>query len=182
MRMRCGAVAYEVRLWESTVWAKARAPRDVMYLTWVISRLFLPSAIRSAALHVGVRELSVTAARALAVAELPHLHRDSCDRMLIAQALSEPVRLMTADSQIQLYEAASGVLMAMASARERYSANSVWPRNRRIRCNSASSAPRNSAPRGATPLTKPTSAPSSPSRVDRFPHPMTWSRQSSGNA
>ena len=82
-----------------------------------VTRLPLPvSEIRSAALDTGLRELSVTPAHALAVADLPHLHRDPFDRMLIAQAMSEPMRLMTADVEIQAYEKACGVLIVTAMA------------------------------------------------------------------
>ena len=81
-----------------------------------VTSLPLPvSEIRSAALQTGLRELSVTSAHALVVADLPHLHRDPFDRMLVAQALTEPMRLMTADVQIQSYEAACGVLIEIAS-------------------------------------------------------------------
>ena len=38
-----------------------------------------------------------------AIAELPHHHQDPFDRLLIAQAMTEPMRLMTHDTQIQKY-------------------------------------------------------------------------------
>ncbi len=69
------------------------------------------SEIRTAALQAGLRELSVTAMHTLRVAELPLLHRDPFDRMLIAQALSEPMRLVTADAAVAAYGPACGVLV-----------------------------------------------------------------------
>jgi hypothetical protein len=48
---------------------------------------------------------------ALRVAALPALHRDPFDRMLIAQALCEPMRLLTADAQMFAYEHACGVMI-----------------------------------------------------------------------
>lgn len=49
------------------------------------------------------RELPVTARHAAAVAKLPDIHRDPFDRLLIAQALSEPLRLLTADKVLTQY-------------------------------------------------------------------------------
>jgi PIN domain nuclease of toxin-antitoxin system len=45
----------------------------------------------------GFQELPVTARHAAAVAKLPLIHADPFDRMLIAQAFLEPLRLVTAD-------------------------------------------------------------------------------------
>ncbi len=47
--------------------------------------------------------LPVTPAHALAVEMLPPLHRDPFDRMLVAQALAEPMRLLTTDAAIAAY-------------------------------------------------------------------------------
>ena len=51
----------------------------------------------------GFTELAVRAAEALAVATLPLHHRDPFDRLLVAQAMSLPARLLTADAQLQRY-------------------------------------------------------------------------------
>ena len=51
----------------------------------------------------GFVELPVSARHAAAVAALPMHHRDPFDRMLIAQALDEPMRLLTADSLLKAY-------------------------------------------------------------------------------
>ncbi len=51
----------------------------------------------------GICELAITRQHAMAVARLPQLHRDPFDRMLVAQAISEPMRLLTADPQLQAY-------------------------------------------------------------------------------
>lgn len=47
--------------------------------------------------------LSVTPAHTFAVEQLPPLHRDPFDRLLVAQALSEPLRLVTHDSRVAAY-------------------------------------------------------------------------------
>lgn len=49
------------------------------------------------------RLLPVEAEHAVAVEELPMHHQDPFDRILVAQALVEPMRLMTHDSLVALY-------------------------------------------------------------------------------
>lgn len=51
----------------------------------------------------GFRELPVTAAHAAAVRTLPDIHRDPFDRILVAQAITEPLRLMTVDDNVTKY-------------------------------------------------------------------------------
>jgi PIN domain nuclease of toxin-antitoxin system len=51
----------------------------------------------------GFRELPVTAKHAVAVAKLPLHHTDPFDRMLLAQAFLEPLRLVTADRALGVY-------------------------------------------------------------------------------
>lgn len=67
--------------------------------------------IRGAALESGLRELQIVGAPALRVADLPMLHRDPFDRLLIAQAMCEPMRLVTADGVVASYASACGVLI-----------------------------------------------------------------------
>lgn len=51
----------------------------------------------------GYRELSVTGEHAVAVSELPPIHKDPFDRMLIAQARVEGMLLLTADKLVAQY-------------------------------------------------------------------------------
>ena len=51
----------------------------------------------------GFIELPVRAAHAAGVARLPSLHNDPFDRLLIAQAIAEPLRLLTADAVLKRY-------------------------------------------------------------------------------
>lgn len=51
----------------------------------------------------GFRELPVTSRHAAQVAKLPLLHGDPFDRLLVAQAISEPLYLVTTDSQLPQY-------------------------------------------------------------------------------
>ena len=48
-------------------------------------------------------ELPITARHAAAVSRLPDLHRDPFDRILIAQAISEPLTFLTADAELKKY-------------------------------------------------------------------------------
>ncbi|NOT85408.1 MAG: type II toxin-antitoxin system VapC family toxin [Methylococcaceae bacterium] len=49
------------------------------------------------------QQLPTHANHILALASLPAHHHDPFDRMLIAQAISEPLHLMTHDKQVALY-------------------------------------------------------------------------------
>lgn len=51
----------------------------------------------------GFLELYVTAEHAAFVAQLPHHHRDPFDRLLIAQAMTEPLVFLTADESLVQY-------------------------------------------------------------------------------
>jgi PIN domain nuclease of toxin-antitoxin system len=62
-----------------------------------------PDALVSAIDESGFIELPVQARHAAAVARLPSLHGDPFDRLLIAQAITEPLRLLTADSTLVPY-------------------------------------------------------------------------------
>jgi PIN domain nuclease of toxin-antitoxin system len=52
---------------------------------------------------IGAEPLAIEHAHALAVSQLPSLHRDPFDRMLIAQARSLDATLVTADQRIASY-------------------------------------------------------------------------------
>jgi PIN domain nuclease of toxin-antitoxin system len=62
-----------------------------------------PAVIADAAVRTGFVELVVRADAAAKVADLPLHHRDPFDRLLVAQAMSEPARLLTADPLLVPY-------------------------------------------------------------------------------
>lgn len=62
-----------------------------------------PTHIVSTLLEDGVLPLGVSVDHALKVAELPLLHRDPFDRLLVAQALVEGLTLVTADANVLAY-------------------------------------------------------------------------------
>ena len=51
----------------------------------------------------GIEILPITPAHAAAIDDLPAIHRDPFDRLLIATAQCEFLRLMTRDSQLAAY-------------------------------------------------------------------------------
>jgi PIN domain nuclease of toxin-antitoxin system len=51
----------------------------------------------------GFQSLAVGMRHAATLSGLPPIHKDPFDRMLIAQALSEPLRLLTADRLLASY-------------------------------------------------------------------------------
>lgn len=51
----------------------------------------------------GYLELPISARHAATVMRLPDIHRDPFDRMLIAQAISEPLTFLTADTSLKPY-------------------------------------------------------------------------------
>jgi PIN domain nuclease of toxin-antitoxin system len=59
--------------------------------------------IARAAVDTGFIELAVHSNAAALVAELPPLHRDPFDRILVAQAIAEPATLYTADAHLLPY-------------------------------------------------------------------------------
>ena len=62
-----------------------------------------PAEIADAARATGLAELPVGSTAAALVADLPLHHRDPFDRLLVAQAISETIRLVTADPLLPPY-------------------------------------------------------------------------------
>jgi len=56
-------------------------------------------------LNNGYRELAVTGEHAIAVTNLPPVHKDPFDRMLLAQSIVEGIMLLTADPVVARYPA-----------------------------------------------------------------------------
>lgn len=62
-----------------------------------------PEVLRRGLLENGYDELAITGTHAMAVGSLPTIHRDPFDRVLVAQAESEGVLLLTADETVARY-------------------------------------------------------------------------------
>ena len=65
--------------------------------------LVQPDAVAEEARDIGFVELPVHSSVAARVAELPLIHRDPFDRLLVAQAIAEPAILYTADARLPAY-------------------------------------------------------------------------------
>jgi PIN domain nuclease of toxin-antitoxin system len=62
-----------------------------------------PAELARGAVENGFEELAVTSVHTAGVFQLPLHHRDPFDRILIAQALAEPARLLTVDATLARY-------------------------------------------------------------------------------
>ncbi len=62
-----------------------------------------PGTLRAGLLSAGYEELAVDGRHVLILSALPTLHRDPFDRMLLAQATAEGMRLLTADRRLAAY-------------------------------------------------------------------------------
>ena len=64
-----------------------------------------PRVMRRALLDNRYEELTVTGEHAVAVANLPPLHKDPFDRLLVAQSIVEGITLLTSDPRVAQYPA-----------------------------------------------------------------------------
>ncbi|HEY4168253.1 MAG TPA: type II toxin-antitoxin system VapC family toxin [Reyranella sp.] len=62
-----------------------------------------PRLLRRGLIDNGYSEIAITSTHALAVKDLPPLHRDPFDRMLLAQSRVEGLMLLTADAAVLRY-------------------------------------------------------------------------------
>lgn len=69
-----------------------------------VGKLVVPEDLQAKITDAGVRSLGLAAAHGLAVAQLPTHHRDPFDRLLIAQAMTEGLTLVTADPNFAAYD------------------------------------------------------------------------------
>jgi PIN domain nuclease of toxin-antitoxin system len=62
-----------------------------------------PRLLRRGLIDNGYGELAITSEHAVAIDSLPTIHKDPFDRMLVAQATSEGIVLLTADPVVAQY-------------------------------------------------------------------------------
>lgn len=92
--------AQDVRLSAASVWeATIKHARGKLPLPVDLTEL-----VATSHRDAGMTRLAIDDRHALAVADLPALHRDPFDRLLIAQALVEGLTLVTADEQVRAYD------------------------------------------------------------------------------
>lgn len=89
----------------NTVWVSAANVWEIA-IKYALGRGDMPVSGKDALRYFqesGYRFLAVEAEHAAGVEELPLHHPDPFDRILVAQALVEPMRLMTHDVQVSRY-------------------------------------------------------------------------------
>jgi PIN domain nuclease of toxin-antitoxin system len=69
-----------------------------------VGKLRMPANFQERVLESGARVLSLAPEHGLGIAELPLHHRDPFDRLLIAQARSEGLTIVTADPHFARYD------------------------------------------------------------------------------
>jgi len=62
-----------------------------------------PYVLYSGLLDNGYNEISVTSKHTLTVSSLPDIHKDPFDRIILAQAISEGIQLLTSDTALSNY-------------------------------------------------------------------------------
>ena len=62
-----------------------------------------PEVLRRGLVENGYSELPINSTHVLAVGHLPGIHKDPFDRVLVAQAMTEEVLLLTADDMVAQY-------------------------------------------------------------------------------
>jgi len=62
-----------------------------------------PRLLRRGLIDNGYTELPISSQHAVSIDTLPALHKDPFDRLLLAQALTEGITLLTSDAQLALY-------------------------------------------------------------------------------
>ena len=62
-----------------------------------------PRILRRGLLDNGYTELPITGEHAVNIDSLPRLHKDPLDRILLAQAITEGITLLTSDAQVARY-------------------------------------------------------------------------------
>lgn len=89
----------------SSVWISTASVWEIT-IKHALGRSDMPISSRDAVQFFresGYRFLTVEAEHAMAVEELPPHHQDPFDRILVAQALVEPMRLLTHDQMVARY-------------------------------------------------------------------------------
>ena len=90
---------------KTTVWISAATIWEIA-IKRSLGRADMPLTAQQALRYFrqsGYRLLSIEAEHVVAVEDLPHHHRDPFDRILVAQAQVEPMRLMTHDATVARY-------------------------------------------------------------------------------
>ena len=100
---KLGLKARQIMLGAGEVFVSAASIREIAIKAKIGKLEGDPDEFVEAIEESGFRELMISAKHAAKVHELPLYHHDPFDRLLIAQALIEPMRFLTADSVLEQY-------------------------------------------------------------------------------
>lgn len=103
---RLGAGAERALLAAETVFVSAVTFAEIGVKA-AVGKLTVPPDLVERVVDAGLRMLPLAPEHGLAVANLPPLHRDPFDRLLITQAIAEDLVLVTADVRIPAYAVAT---------------------------------------------------------------------------
>lgn len=90
---------------ESTLWFSTASIWEVA-IKRALNRLSFQvdaSVLRAGLLANGYQELAIEGRHVISLTALPPLHGDPFDRILVAQAIAEGMRLLTADNRVAVY-------------------------------------------------------------------------------
>jgi len=90
---------------ENTLYFSSASIWEVMIKTSLNRRDFRidPALLYQGLVDNGYKELNITSNHVLHMANLPHIHKDPFDRILIAQALAEGLTLLSSDRTLSRY-------------------------------------------------------------------------------
>jgi len=97
------AALHAIRAATGGVWLSAASLWE-MAIKKSLGQLTYPPSLLSALGNDGIEILPVRADHALAVADLPLLHRDPFDRLLVAQARIAGLTIVTRDDKVRAYD------------------------------------------------------------------------------
>ena len=95
-------VAKRIRARSEAVWFSAASVWEIE-IKRALGKLDVPDDLLEAAEQSHFSELSVTSAHALELRNLPPLHHDPFDRLLVAQARVQGLTLVTDDEKVAAY-------------------------------------------------------------------------------
>jgi PIN domain nuclease of toxin-antitoxin system len=101
--LRLNAKARELVESASAVYISSATIWEVAVKSRIGKMIVDPDALLLEIDKCGFQELPVSGRHAVGVARLPLIHNDPFDRLLVAQALSETMRLLTADAKLAAY-------------------------------------------------------------------------------
>lgn len=109
------AVTADPKLSETAIALISDPENDVFVSVAAVQEIAIKHAVRRSAMPVsaavalsdflaaGFQVLDIRAAHVLALEALPALHHDPFDRIMVAQAISTPLRLLTRDMKVAAY-------------------------------------------------------------------------------